>query len=194
MCSSDLVYSGLTTAEEAFLFSLLNDSRKVPLVDTFNMDVQAGDPTSVKLNELLKNEGWTVRASSSPYSFRAVSALKQLYRGWGTVETENLGVCKTVLSIVTAAWGGDPHGMRAQIITAIGLVLMRHGTDVRIDKLVNQMHNWPGGAEALCLQAKALKIASNCRIEDAVADKLINMLNANIPRKSKNLLPKWGTE
>jgi hypothetical protein len=188
------VYEGLTTADEAFLFQLLNDRKGVPAIDTFNMRVQSGDPVAVELNDVLQKYDWVVRASTSPFSFRAVSALERIYRGWGVLGTTHLGICEAIVSIVTAAWEGDPKGMKAEIISGIGLVIMRHGPEVKVDKLVTQLRNWVGGPEVLSLQARAFKEASGGRLDDAMATKIVNMLNTQIPRKSKNRLPDWGSE
>lgn len=187
------VYSGLTKADEAFLFNILNDRRTPSTVDTFRMEVESGDAVAVELNSLLERYGWTVRTSSSPFSFRAVSALKQVYRGWGSEDVTNIGICETVVSIITGAWDGEPAGMRAEIILGIGLVLIRHGSRARVDKITTGLHELPGGAKALSRSSKAFQEFSKGKLADAVATAIVNMSNADLPRKSDKLLPVWGS-
>lgn len=182
------VYTGLTRAEEASMFRLLNDRRKVQPIDLFRVRVIEGDPVATRLKGILEQHGWTVQASKSVGSFGAVGALERIYRGWGQIEATNLGVCQSVISAITEAWGHNPHGVRAEIVTGLGMLLIRHGGRVDITKLVTEMAGTAGGPLVLCGRAKALREMSGGRIGDAMAANLVNMINKG---RRKNRLPSW---
>src|SRR5882757_843247 len=69
-----LVYVGLSLAEEASMFRLLNDRRKVNVIDSFRIRVVEGEPVATELADILAAHGWSVQASKSKGSFAAVSA------------------------------------------------------------------------------------------------------------------------
>lgn len=183
-----LVYNDLTLAEEASMFRVLNDRRKVNPIDLFRVRVVEGDPTATKLNLLLNEHGWTVQASKAAGAFSAVGAIEKVYLGWGPVPSANLGVCESVISVITEAWGHNAHGTRAEIVTGLGLLLVRHGRKVDLTKLVTEMASTSGGPLVLCGRAKALRDMSGGRIGDAMAANFINMLNKG---RRSNRLPSW---
>lgn len=185
------VYTGLSLAEEAAMFRVLNDRRKVGVIDLFRVRVVEGDPVAVRLNELLNAHGWTVTPAKSRGSFSAVSALEKIYRGWGPQEATNLGVCESVISCITEAWDRNPHGARGEIVTGLGLLLIRHGQRVDMAKLVTEMAATSGGPLVLCGRAKALREMSGGRIGDAMATNFVNMLNKG---RRTNRLPSWMGE
>jgi hypothetical protein len=189
------VYVGLSLADEAYLFRLLNDRRKVTPIDNFRIRVIEGEPVATKLTEVLTRYGWVVQPNKAKHSFQAVSALEKIYTGWGPQKVENLGVVEAVISIISAAWEDNPDGVRGEIITGLGMVLMRHGPKVNISRLVAQMKAVPGGPAALSRRSKALReMSGGMKIGDAVATNFINMSNANLSKTSKNRLPSWMQE
>lgn len=186
------VYVGLSLSDEAYLFRLLNDRKKVTPLDGFRIRVIEGEEVATKLTEVLTRHEWVVQPRKSKHSFQAVSALEKIYTGWGPKKSENIGVVESVISIITAAWGDNPDGVRAEILTGLGMVLMRHGSRVNISRLVAQMKCVPGGPAALSRRAKALReMSGGMKIGDAVASNIINMSNANLTKDSKNRLPSW---
>jgi hypothetical protein len=184
-----LVYSGLCQADEAAMFRVLNDRRKVNVIDLFRVRVVEGDPVATELSDVLDKEGWIVQPNKTQGSFAAVSALEKVYKGWGPTETANRGACETLMSVITKAWGLDPHGARAEIITGLGLLLTYHGNKVDVGKLVTELGRISGGPRVLCGRASSLKEMRGGRIGDSMAEILINLINKG---KTRNRLPAWS--
>ena len=189
------VYVGMSLAEEALLFRLLNDRKKVTPLDNFRIRVIEGEKVATELTDVLTRYGWIVQPNKSQFSLQAVTALEKVYTGWGPKKSENLATVESVISIITAAWKGNPDGVRAEILTGLGMVLMRHGSRVPIPRIVAQMKAVPGGPAALSRRARALReMSGGMKIGDAVATNFINMSNANLSKDSKNRLPSWMEE
>lgn len=189
------VYIGMTLAEEALLFRLLNDRKKVTPIDNFRIRVIEGEKIATDLTEILTRYGWVVQPNKSRHSLQAVTALERIYTGWGPKKSQNLSTVESVISIITAAWDDNPDGVRAEIITGLGMVLMRHGDKINVRRLVAQMKAVPGGPAALSRRAKALReMSGGMKIGDAVATNFVHMSNSNLTKDSKNRLPSWMEE
>lgn len=185
------VYQGLSRAEEASMFRVHNDRRKVTPIDLFRIRVIEGELVATRLQKVLERYGWTARAAKSSGSFGAVSALEKVYTGWGQVPAANLGTCDAVISCITEAWGHTAHGSRGEIITGLGLLLTRYGSAVDLAKLVTEMASTAGGPLVLCGRAKALRDMNGGRVGDAMAAVLVNMVNKS---RRVNRLPAWMEE
>jgi hypothetical protein len=184
-----LVYKGLSLSDEALMFLVLNNRRTVPPLDRFKVRVIQGDEAAIAINTALQDQGWKLQAAKSRGSFSAISSLEKVYTGWGRVPAKNIGSVQSVLSVIAAAWDRDPNGAHAAIVTGLGLVLIRHGNKVDLNKLVSEMA-LAGNPSALVGRARSLRDYSGGKIGDAMATQLINMLNKN-KRGEKNRLPGW---
>lgn len=183
-----LVYRNLTLAEEALMFRVLNNRRKVPPIDLFKVSVVEGEKCAVDLDALLTKYGWHVTAAKSKGGFGAVSSLRKVYTGYGQKPAANLGICESVISTITNAWGLNPHGARGEIITGLGLIFSRHGNKIDMPKLITEMANTQGGPLVLCGKAKILRDVSGGKIGDGMATNFINMHNKG---RRTNRLPDW---
>ena len=185
-----LIYRNLTLAAEAEMFLVLNDRRSVQPIDKFKVRVEAQDPVAVALNELLARYGWTVRNGKSKGYFGAISALEKIYTGWGKTPTQNIGICESVISIVSAAWDNNADGAQHTIITGLGMIFMKYGDRISIEKLTNELIA-SGNPRALVGQARSLQSLQKGRVADSMASILVNMANK---RCTKNRLPDWMSE
>ncbi|MCW2902233.1 MAG: hypothetical protein JWO67_4498 [Streptosporangiaceae bacterium] len=183
-----LVYTGLTRPEEAALFRRLNATKAIQPVDKFRVRVVEGDPAAVRINMVLERHGWTVAMSKSAGAFAAVSAIEGVYTANRNGASENIGIIETLVSIITAAWGHDSDGMRAEIVTGLGAMLLRHDGQVDVAKLVAGLSSFPGGPRALVGKAKGLRDLLGGKVGDSMAEILVNLLNKN---RRTNLLPEW---
>jgi hypothetical protein len=181
------VYTGLARADEALMFRLLNNSRAVQAIDKFRVRVVENDPVAVKINDVLHRYGWKVQQSKENGSFAAVAAIEAVYRGNKAGKTDNIGVVETLVNVITEAWGFDADGMRREIVSGIGAVLLRHDS-IDLAKLTAELAQFPGGALRLVGSARGLRDARGGRLSDAMAEKIIILMNKN---RRTNRLPDW---
>lgn len=179
------VHEGLTREQEAFLFRVLNDRRAVQPITKFLVAIVEGDPKIVRLNKTLERHGWSVAWTKNKGNLAAVSALIWLCDLQGGDQFDAVDM---TLQVVTAAWGHDPDGVRAEIIKGIGSILVRHGDAVQIPTLVKRLALMEGGPSELVSRAKYLKRLRKSRLSDAVSEAAISDYNKG---KKSSALPQW---
>lgn len=182
-----LVYSDLTAAEEAAMFVKLNTTRAVQAIDKFRVRVVEGDPAAVRINQVLERHGWTVQMGKGFGSFAAVISIEKVYSTVAADREDNIGIIETLVSVLTAAWGHDPDGMRREILNGVGGVLLRHGV-VDLAKLTNELSQFQGGPTALIGKARGLRDLRGGLIGDSMAEIVVNLLNKG---RRVNKLPDW---
>lgn len=187
-----LVYYGLTLADEAAMFRRLNNTRVVNPIDKFRVRVVEGDPAIVALNDALNRNGWTVAQSKHAGAFSAVTALEGVLRGRAVDNFDSLRACDHLIEVITAAWGHDAAGMRAEIVSGIGAVFLRHGDRIDRVKLAHELGQYPGGPLRLVGAAKGLRSWRGGTVRDAMAEVIVELLNK---KRTTNRLPNWhGSE
>jgi hypothetical protein len=183
------VYKGLTRAEEAALFRVLNNNKQVPPIDKFRIRVVEGEPMAVQINTALHAHGWTVKAYRTDGTFMAVSAIESVYKASNKgSKVPNAGLVETLISVITAAWGHNADGVRAEAISGIGAVLMRHHDAIDLAKLVSVLAGFPGGPLALIGNGRGLRDLRGGRIADSMAEIIVELYNG---RRRLNRLPDW---
>ena len=182
------VYDGLSRADEAAMFRRLNNTRQVSPIDKFRVRVIEGDAAAVLLNGMLNRHGWTVRTSKSGGSFAAVGALESVYRGKlnGPGSTEL--VCELLIRAVTESWGHNADGVRAEIVSGLGAVLLRFNSRVDVPKLILELSKHEGGPRGLVGRAKNLHTYRGGKLSDALAEIVVELLNK---QRRNNRLPEW---
>lgn len=184
------VHKGLSLADEALMFLVLNDKRGVKSLDKFRIRAMQGDETAVILSELLTKYGWTLRNSTAQGCFKPVTGLEAIYVGKGKVSAKNIGICESVISVISAAWNNDAAGAQQSIIAGLGLVFLEHGNKVGIEKLVTELAANYDKPKSLVNAARSLHAMQDGTVGDAVATILIKLLNKG-RRGEKNKLPSW---
>jgi hypothetical protein len=184
-----LIYTGLDRPAEAAMFRRLNTTRAVQAIDKFRVRVIEGDPIAVQINDVLVKHGWNVSYSKNDGQFAAVAAIEAIYRGTGRGQVgDNVAACDTTISVVTEAWGHDADGVRAEVISGVGAVVLRHGARLDLAKLINELSSYSGGPRALTGKAKSLRDIRGGRIADGFAEIVINLVNKS---RRSNRLPDW---
>jgi hypothetical protein len=183
------VYTGLTTQEEARMFRLLNNSKAVNVIEKFLVRIQEEDPVAVKINDVMADKGWKISTSKIDANFCAVAAVEKPYR---RAEAKHAGDGETLVAwlmdVVTKAWGFAADGVRAEIISGLSLVWLRHSEAIDTKKLIDELTVIPGGARGMVGRAKSLRDFRKGTIGDAMAELIINMLNN---KRRINRLPAW---
>lgn len=184
-----VVYEGLSRAEEAAMFVRLNESKNVLAIDRFRIRVVEGDPIAVAITEILAEFGWRVQSGANAGCFTAVAAIEAIYGGAKlTDEATNADACRTILSMINAAFGHDPDGARKEIITGLGRVVLRHDLELDTRKLVTEMATFPGGAKGIIGKGRGLRDLRNCNMPDAMAEFFTTLHNKG---KRTRRLPDW---
>lgn len=187
------VYEGLTTPEEASLFRVLNNTKIVNSLDRFRVRVVEGDPVAVAIHEALEREGWKVPRQPSTKSsglVNSVASLEWVFNGAGIRDVQQMGILRQVIEVVTAAWGYDVDGMRANIVKGLGAFLTRFDGQVDLAKLVRMLKSYPGGPMKLQADGQLLRSMRRSSAADSVAAIVVNTYNRY---KRANKLPEWFT-
>lgn len=163
------VHYGLSLEEEARLFRLLNNTRRVLPVDLFRIAVIEGEVAAVEMNKLIEHVGLHV-AISGERSFRAVQALRQVHH------YDAIGAQRT-LDLLVRAWGVSATSVQAMLVAGAGRFFIRYGDQPQVEKLVAKLAKYPGGPNALIGAARGLAKMRAVTVADAVADILVNLHN-----------------
>lgn len=186
------VYEGLTRAEEAAMFRLLNDRRSVGAIDKFLVRVVEGEPIAVDVARVLERFGWTVSHARNNAKVQAVGALEAVYSQCAKVSRGHaLTTLTSVVNMITEAFGHDPDGMRSEIVQGLGAVVGSYGTQMDKPKLMREMAQYEGGPLSMVGRCKGLREMRGGRIADNMADVLIGMHNR---KKQAGKLPGWRSE
>jgi len=178
-------YRGLTLAEEAALFRMLNDAEKVARVDAFTVACVEQVPSAVHLAEIMAANGWSVSAYSGQGRLTAIAALERVYALSPKAAASTLGV-------LTGAFGHQPSAVQGALLEGVGKVLARYEEDIdhRVDTvdLARRLSDWPGGPDSLVGHARGQRASSTGSLATQVARVVVNRYNE---RRRSTKLPAW---
>jgi hypothetical protein len=166
-----LVHLGLSLAEEAAIFRLLNNTRRALPYDDFTKGVLAGDEDCVAINEIVEAAGLSVADQKRDGTVCAVTALRRIYALGGGV------VLATTLDVATTAWGRTADAADGQILTGIGTVIARYGDAIETSVLVRKLAKRPGGVPALIGDARGLSKLEGGAVARGVARLIVLSYN-----------------
>lgn len=186
-----VVHTGLSYEEEAAMFLKLNDYKPMHPLHRFRARVIEGDKAANELSNILEKHGWRIAGGGATRSavFAAVAALEGIYDG-GRIRKEGQQTiaCDRTLEILTAAFGHSPNGVKAELVTGLGLVILRYGDQIETPKMSAEMGKVQGGALGLITNAKSLKQIRGGSVPQSMAEILVEMHNKG---RRTNLLPQW---
>lgn len=180
-------YIGLSLADEAAMFLLLNNTKQVQALDKFRARVIAEDPDAVAINDILGEHGWTVKAGDQEGYFGAVGAMQKVYDGAGIARgNARPDLVTVVIGVITAAWGRDQRGAHNLVVGGLGQFYARYGADVDHAKVISELSKMtPLG---LVGKAKTLQDARGGTVVSAVAEVVTGLYNKG---RRVNRLPDW---
>lgn len=182
------VHEGLSTEMEAAMFRRLNHRRAVGILDKFMIRIVEGDPAAVAINEVVTARGWVFATGKADGRIAAVSALEKIYNGAKIREPGQREVIDLVLAMITQAWGYNATGVRAEIVSGLGMVLLRYEAEIDVPKIVEQMAQHEGGALGVVSRARMFQKMRGGRLADSAAEIIIQMHNKS---KRTKRLPDW---
>lgn len=181
------VYEGLTLQQEAELFRILNDSKRLTPVDLFRIAITEGDKIAIGADKAVRVQGWTTEKGRKN-SFAAVSTL------YNAFEQDSSSV-RLALQVLAGAWGATPQAVQANLFQGVFAVFVRYGSAhyIEVDRLRDKVAKEPGGPQGFIGRARFNASTRNISVPDAVSDIVINSYNGgNRPRKVTKL-PDWQT-
>jgi hypothetical protein len=113
-----LVYFGLTIAEEAKIFNLMNDNRTKPKThDLFKAKVTAQDPEAVAINAILEKHNLQMTNRPTNNAVRAAGTLSKLFKKNGAKNIDN------TIDILKTAFDSHSSTLSDAALTAISNIL-----------------------------------------------------------------------
>jgi hypothetical protein len=175
-------YSGLTLAEEAALFRLLNKTEKVSAIDQFLVACVEQVPAALALARVLRDNGWSLAPTASTGKLSAIRSLERIY------EASPQAAAATIATL-TAAYGHIPSAVQGSLIEGLGKFLIKYeGHAVDLNDLVKRLANSPGGPDALVGFARGQKLSRSGNLSHQVAWVITNIYNQ---RRRTTKLPEY---
>lgn len=182
------VFYGLDLAQEASLFLVHNDNRRVQPIYKFLAKVTAGDPASVAATRITESLGWKISDQSGDRCIAAVVALEKIYLSDHTDETPGGKVLELTLRVITEAWGYKSEAVDGRILQGIGAVFSRFGDSVDRAVMVKKLAEFPAGASGVLGKGRGMQQFQGGTVAHCIAEVVVNAYNA---RRRSNVLPDW---
>ena len=173
-------YEGLSEAEEAELFLVLNDRLSVNVFDKFNVGIVAEREVPSDIDRIVRSLGLSVNKAKGDGSIGCVGTLTQVYRAGGPKALSR------ALRITRDSFG-DP-GYQAAIIKGLGLVCQRYNGELDDSTAIAKLGGMRAGATALMSKAITTQKQTRKPIGDCVAAAVVDVINSG---KGGKKLPSW---
>lgn len=164
------VYTGLTVAEEAYKFLVLNNTRSVTPIDRYRAGLTAGDPVYVGVHDILSEFDLRINNGASDGVLRCVSKAVALYE-------RDPDALRSVCAVLTGAWGTRVSAFEQVIFTAAGQVVTRYNGELDHARLVKKLSTYRGGPSALLGDARGLADYKPISVTRAAAEIIRDIYN-----------------
>lgn len=165
-----IVYRGLTRAEEAELFLILNDSKTMSAIDRYKAAVVAEDETALAIEKVLAHYGLRIAGSGAEGTVRCISKVEQVYKA-GPAALERLFL------ILTEAWGTRPSAFEQVVVDGVGKVVTRYNGELDEASLVKKLATYRGGPAALAGDARGYADFRPIGVGRACAELIVDTYN-----------------
>lgn len=130
-----LIYRGLTQADEADLFALLQDKRRnLTSWQRFRSRLVAGNPDALAMAAIVESTGWVLNADSETDSVRAIGALRYVYN-------RSPELLRDTMQVIASAWGTERDNAGADVIR--GLSRFIEDEDPDLERLTRRLSTLP---------------------------------------------------
>lgn len=166
------VLTGLSLADEAAQFIVLNNSQRPNPVDSYRIELLSGDEECMAIQKIVEATGLRVAMQTGPGIVACVSTMRVLYRKGGA------NALAPALRVPVAAWGMEGTSVESPIVAGLGEVFRRYGDEIDRSALVRKLSKFPGGAPGLLGQAKGLHgLRKQVTIGRCVASIIVDVYN-----------------
>lgn len=181
------VHRGISIADEAQLFLGFNNRRNVRYIDQFFDRLTAGDEVATSIAETIRWQGWRLtRVKAGDGNLVAVNALERVWR-LRKNPMDSAVLVRTVMKLVTTAWGHNGDGVNGSILQGIGLFLARYD-EFDFQSLVVKLAKIDGGPAGLLGRARTLRSLNRTTVPSAVAEVITAHYNSG---RRSHRLPDW---
>lgn len=182
------VFYSLTLAQEASLFLVHNDNRRVQAIYKFLARVTAGEPTAVAITRIAERVGWKIGDQNGDGRISAVASLDKVFVLDKKGDMPGGDVLELALRIVTQAWGYKSESVDGRILLGFGLLFNRFGDAIDRSVLVKKLAEFPAGASGVIGKARGMQQFQGGTVAHCVAEVVVTAYNA---RRRSNVLPDW---
>jgi hypothetical protein len=175
-------YRGLSIAEEAALFRLLNKTEKVSKIDEFLIACVADDPDANRLARFIADHGWTVATGATDARLSAIGSLQRVY-------ALSPDAADATLAVLTVAYGHRAAAVQGSLLEGLGRMLAKYGTAVDLDDLAKRLAGVPGGPDGLVGNARGQQLTRTGTLSTQVARVITLIYNQ---RRRTTALPDWS--
>ena len=171
------VYEGLTKADEAHLFRLLNNTQRPTPVDDFRVGMTAGDVECLAIDKIITKHGLKLSACARDGGVTCVSAMRQAYKSGGLDDA---------LGTATAAWGLRAAAVQGDIVKGLALVHETYNGTMDRPALINKLSKFQGGASGILGSARNTRNIRSASVARLCAAVIVSVYNRG--RKSGGTL------
>jgi hypothetical protein len=184
------VYEGLTVAQEAELFGLLNDGRPLKVIHKFLARLTEGEETACEINRIAELCSWKIGEFSGPGTILCVATLEKIHRN---DKARKRGApprdLERTLRCTAETFGHRPGATDAGVIGGIGALFNRYEEAADPDDLTAKLAAaYPSGATRLIGDAKGLKSFRGGSVANSVAELAVGAYNKG---RRERKLPDW---
>ncbi len=175
------ILEGITLAEAAKLFRLLNDTRKQRPLNAFLVLITEGNETARTVDTIIREE---FGLSYQPNGFTAVTtAMNIVGRKDGA---EHL---RWAVKVALGAYGRET-GVNGQFIEALASVRGRYGFQLDTEAMIKKLANNPGKMDGIIGDARTYRRTRGGTMPTNLADAIVVVYNKH-RHKGKGALPDW---
>lgn len=187
------VFTGLTLADEARLSRTLNDRRNWRYIDSFRLDVIAGDPVAVAVAKIVPNCGWEITMTPGRGHLSAIKSAVQVYLGTGVtgIVGPHPRALEDTLQVLGEAFGYDSFGVHQTLLRGVGMVFVRSGSELDKGGLVRAMQKRWGSPQLMLGDVKGFASLTSTSHVTACAEMVVDLYNKQ--RTTRRLAP-WRTK
>ena len=182
------VFHGLNPAQEAALFLVHNDNRRVQPIYKFLARVTAGEPNAVAITRIAERVGWKISEQNGEGRIAAVAVLDKVFLMDKKNDMPGGDVLELALRVITQAWGYKAEAVDGRIIQGMGALFNRFGDSIDRAVLVKKLAEFPAGASGVLGKARGMHGFQGGTVAHCVAEVVVNLYNA---RRRTNVLPDW---
>jgi hypothetical protein len=184
------VYEGLTVAQEAELFGLLNDGRPLKAIHKFLARLTEGEETACDIARITELSSWKISEFGGNGTITCVVTLEKVHRN---DKARKKGApprdLERTLRCIAEAWGHRPGATDAAIIGGIGAFFNVYEEAADRGELAKRLAAaYPDGPDGLLGSAKGLRAYRGGSIAMCVGERVWAVYNKE--RRSRRL-PDW---
>lgn len=183
-----LVYEGLTLAQEAAVFNLLNTFRQPSFISRTLARVVAGDKEATRIVATIEHHGWAIGVDSDNGTFAALHAAERVYRNGAGALTAGAypEVLDRAIGALTAAWRHDRESAHQMVVLGLGQLYARFSDGIDTGVLALKLAQ--ERPYSIIGYAKALHSSQGGTTPAAFAKVVVGIYNKG---RRRHLLPEW---